>query len=177
MTYISWSIDFALYLWYYLMEKRHTLDIYSMWPSDWLQNISRSPWPVFHGSVILPYISYYLMGKWHTWDISSIWPDDWPQNIFGSLWPQSSRKVQDSRTKPANFHFVLQNILVCLTNVLWNLAKKIIFWQHNKSCKYFFCPAKDLSLSDSCPVSIKKFSRRLWPIWSSDFALYLYSTI
>ena len=31
---------------------------------------------------------------------------------------QSSRKLQDCLTKPANFLSVLQKILVCLTNVL-----------------------------------------------------------
>ena len=56
MTYISWFSDFALYLEYYLLDKCHTWDITSMWPNEWPLTISRSLWPIFHGSVILPYI-------------------------------------------------------------------------------------------------------------------------
>ena len=55
-TYISWFSDFALYLEYYLLVKCHTWDISSMWPNEWPLTISRSLWPIFHGSVILPYI-------------------------------------------------------------------------------------------------------------------------
>ena len=36
---------------------------------------------------------------------------------------QSSRKVEDCLTKPANFHFVLQKNSVSLTNVLWILTQ------------------------------------------------------
>ena len=56
MTYISWFSDFALYLEYYLLDKCHTWDISSLWPDYWCQNISLLVWPIFHGSVILPYI-------------------------------------------------------------------------------------------------------------------------
>ena len=56
MTYISWFSDFALYLEYYLLDKCHTWDISSLWPDYWSQNISLLVWPIFHGSVILPYI-------------------------------------------------------------------------------------------------------------------------
>ena len=56
MTYISWFSDFALYLEYYLLDKCHTWDITSMWPNEWPLTISRSLWPIFHASVILPYI-------------------------------------------------------------------------------------------------------------------------
>ena len=56
MTYISWFSDFALYLEYYLLDKCHTWDISSLWPDYWRQNISLLVWPIFHGSVILPYI-------------------------------------------------------------------------------------------------------------------------
>ena len=56
VTYISWFSDFALYLEYYLLDKCHTWDITSMWPNEWPLTISRSLWPIFHGSVILPYI-------------------------------------------------------------------------------------------------------------------------
>ena len=82
MTYISWFSDFALYLEYYLLDKCHTWDISSMWPNEWPLTISRSLWPIFHGSVILPYIlNTYLLDKCHTWDISSLWPDYWRQNV------------------------------------------------------------------------------------------------
>ena len=56
VTYISWFSDFALYLEYYLLDKCHTWDISSLWPNYWRQNISLLVWPIFHGSVILPYI-------------------------------------------------------------------------------------------------------------------------
>ena len=56
VTYISWFSDFALYFEYYLLDKCHTWDITSMWPNEWPLTISRSLWPIFHGSVILPYI-------------------------------------------------------------------------------------------------------------------------
>ena len=56
MTCISWFSDFALYLEYYLLDKCHTWDISSLWPDYWHQNISLLVWPIFHGSVILPYI-------------------------------------------------------------------------------------------------------------------------
>ena len=56
VTYISWFSDFALYLEYYLLDKCHTWDIKSMWPNEWPLTISRSLWPIFYGSVILPYI-------------------------------------------------------------------------------------------------------------------------
>ena len=56
VTNISWFSDFAVYLEYYLLDKCHTWDISSMWPNEWPLTISRSLWPIFHGSVILPYI-------------------------------------------------------------------------------------------------------------------------
>ena len=56
MTYISWFSDFALYLEYYLLDKCHTWDISSLWPDYWRQNLPLLVWPIFHGSVILPYI-------------------------------------------------------------------------------------------------------------------------
>ena len=56
VTYISWFSDFALYLEYYLLDKCRTWDITSMWPNEWPLTISRSLWPIFHGSVIFPYI-------------------------------------------------------------------------------------------------------------------------
>ena len=56
VTYISWFSDFALYLEYYLLDKCHTWDISSMWPNEWPLTISRSLWPIFHASVLLPFI-------------------------------------------------------------------------------------------------------------------------
>ena len=109
MTYISWFSDFALYLEYYLLDKCHTWDNSSMWPNEWPLTISRSLWPIFHGSVILPYILNTIcwinvtpgilvpcdpmndhllyLGHCHTWDISSLWPDYWRQNISLLVWP------------------------------------------------------------------------------------------
>ena len=48
----------------------------------------RSAWPIFHGSVILPYIlnSIWCMNM-IIWDNCSVWPDVWPQNKLRSLWP------------------------------------------------------------------------------------------
>ena len=39
-----------------MLDKCHTWDISSLWPDYWRQNISLLVWPIFHGSVILPYI-------------------------------------------------------------------------------------------------------------------------
>ena len=54
----------------------------------WPKNKCRSLWPIFHGSVILPYI---LKTVWCIntilWDYESVWPDVWPQNKCRSLWP------------------------------------------------------------------------------------------
>ena len=45
-------------------------------------------WPVFHGSVILPYI---LKATWYInmilWANESVWLEAWPQNKSWSLWP------------------------------------------------------------------------------------------
>ena len=59
-----------------------------MWPNEWPLTISRSLWPIFHGSVIFAlYLEYYLLVKCHTWDITSMWPNEWPLTISRSLWP------------------------------------------------------------------------------------------
>ena len=47
---------FCLISWIYLLDKCNTWDINSMWPNEWPLTISRSLWPIFHASVILPYI-------------------------------------------------------------------------------------------------------------------------
>ena len=88
LTYISWFSDFALYLEYYLLDKCHTWDISSMWPSEWPLTISRSLWPIFHASVILPFIfDYYFMENCHTWIIISMWQNDLHTNTSRSVWP------------------------------------------------------------------------------------------
>ena len=53
-----------------------------LWVMKW-----RSAWPIFHGSVILPYIlkTIWCMNM-IVWDNGSVWPDVWPQNKR-SLWP------------------------------------------------------------------------------------------
>ena len=57
MTHISWSIDYAVQLDYFLLEKCYTLNISSMWHEGWPQNVCMSLWPTFHSPVIFPYIS------------------------------------------------------------------------------------------------------------------------
>ena len=48
----------------------------------------RSPWPIFNGPVILPYI---LKPIWYMntllQDYESVWHNIWPQNKCRSLWP------------------------------------------------------------------------------------------
>ena len=62
-------------------------DLY-LWSDAWPQNKCRSPWPIFHGPVILPYIlktiwcMYIILSEYE-----SVWPDVWPQNKCRSLWP------------------------------------------------------------------------------------------
>ena len=88
MTYISCFSDFALYLEYYLLDKCHTWDISSLWPDYWRQNISLLVWPIFHGSVILPYILNTICWINVTpGNITSMWPNEWPLTISRSLWP------------------------------------------------------------------------------------------
>ena len=59
-----------------------------VWPDVWPKNKCRSVWPIFHGSVILPYI---LKTIWCMniilWDYESVWHNIWPQNKCRSLWP------------------------------------------------------------------------------------------
>ena len=60
----------------------------SVWLDALPQNKTVSGWPVFHGSVILPYI---LKAIWcmnmKRWANKSVWLDAWPQNKSWSLWP------------------------------------------------------------------------------------------
>ena len=60
----------------------------SVWLDALPQNKTVSRWPVFHGSVILPYI---LKAIWCInmilWANKSVWLNAWPQNKSWSLWP------------------------------------------------------------------------------------------
>ena len=84
MTYISPSINFALYLEDYLMYEHHNLGLWVSMIYVWPQNKYRLLWPIYHGPVILPYI---LKTFWYMntvlWDYESVWPDVWPQNKYG----------------------------------------------------------------------------------------------
>ena len=79
MTYILQS--FACYIEDYLIYEHHTLGWLDVWP----KSKCRSMWPIFHGSVILPYI---LKTIWCTivilCDNESVWCE--PKNIR-SQWP------------------------------------------------------------------------------------------
>ena len=67
----------------------------SVWLDALPQNKTVSRWPVFHGSVILPYILKaiwcILKAIWCInmilWANKSVWLDAWPQNKSWSLWP------------------------------------------------------------------------------------------
>ena len=88
MTYISWFSDFALYLEGYWGINMIPWNNESVWLDAWPQNKSGSMRPIFHGSVILPYI---LKAIWCInmipWNNESVWLDARPQNKSGSLWP------------------------------------------------------------------------------------------
>ena len=58
----------------------------SVWPDVWSKNKCRSLWPIFYGSVILPYILTVWCLNIILQDYESVWPDIWPQNKCGSLW-------------------------------------------------------------------------------------------
>ena len=64
------------------------LDYESVWPDAWSKNKYRSPWPIFHGPMILPYIlttiwcMYIILSEYE-----SVRPDVWPQNKCRSMWP------------------------------------------------------------------------------------------
>ena len=59
-----------------------------MWYNDWQHNKCRSPWPIFHGPVILPYILNVI---WYIniiiWDYESVWSNSWPKSKCRTLWP------------------------------------------------------------------------------------------
>ena len=66
----------------------------SVWLHAWPQNKSGSLWPIFHGSVILPYILKVIWCiNMIPWANESVWLDAWPENKSGSLWPIFHRSV------------------------------------------------------------------------------------
>ena len=75
MTYISWSSDFALYLWLYLIDKHDALGTcsashYISWSSDFAL-----------------YLGPYQIGGHHTLDTCSVWHCQRPHTICNSVWP------------------------------------------------------------------------------------------
>ena len=88
LTYISWFSDFASIFKIYWCINMIPWNNESVWLDALPQNKTVSRWPVFHGSVILPYI---LKAIWCInmilWANKSVWLDAWPQNKSWSLWP------------------------------------------------------------------------------------------
>ena len=87
VTYISWSIDFALHFEDNLMYEDYIWDYGSVWHDIWPQNKCRALWPIFHGPVILSSISNT---KWCMNVIFSdneiVWPKLWTCK-YKSTWP------------------------------------------------------------------------------------------
>ena len=185
MTYISWFSDFALYLEYFLLDKCHTWDISSLWPDFWRQNISLLVWPIFHGSVILPYIlnticwinvtpgillpcdpmndhllylghcDLYFMVQWFC--LISWILDKCHTWDISSLWPDYWR----------------QNISVCVTYISWfsDFALYLEYYLLDK------CHTWDITSMwpNEWPLTI---SRSLWPIFHGSVILpYILNTI
>ena len=144
MTYISWSSDFALYLedWCMNIILR---DYESVWPDVWPQNKCRSLWPVFDGTLILPYIlkTIWCMNIIHyTWDYESVRPDLWPQNIYRPLKPIFHG--------PVILPYILNSISWMSVILVIMSHCDVTFNQKKKKCR------------SQCPI----FS------WSGNFALY-----
>ena len=114
--FISWSSDFALYLEDYLMYEHHTFGLWVSMSDVWPQNKCRSQWPIFHGSVILPYI---LKTIWFMniilLDYESVWLDIWPQNKYRSLWPILHG--------PVILSYVLKTIFDISTPYFWSMSQ------------------------------------------------------
>ena len=157
-----------------------------MWPNEWPLTISRSLWPIFHGSVILPYI-LYLLDKCHTWDITSMWLNEWPLTISRSLWPIFHGSV------------ILPYILntICWINVTPGIlvpcdpiidVKIYLCWCDLYFMVQWFCHISWIHLLDKChtwdissmwpnewPLTI---SRSLWPIFHASVILpFIFITI
>ena len=98
MAYISWSSDFALYLWLFQIGRHHTLDSCSVWHCEWLHTICRSLWPIFHGPVTLPCISPPLTPwLWHAQQICK--ENVWYTERLTNIWPVCRQKHMFLRTK------------------------------------------------------------------------------
>ena len=82
----SWFSDFAILKTNWCINVI-PLNNESVWLDALPQNKTVSLWPIFHGSVILPYI---LKAIWciNTKPLAneSVWLDVWPQTKSGSLW-------------------------------------------------------------------------------------------
>ena len=83
MTYISWSIDFALYLEDCLMYELRNYE--SVWPDVWPKNKCRSLWSIFHDFTL--YFEDYLMCEQYTLGLLVSMTRHWPKNKCRSLWP------------------------------------------------------------------------------------------
>ena len=71
VIYISWSSDFALYMYLEdnLMDKCHNWNIGSMWCKDVPHKMYLVQWPTFHGPVIPSYLEDFLVEECCTEDI------------------------------------------------------------------------------------------------------------
>ena len=72
-TYISWSIDFVLYLADYLMDECLVLEILIQCDTTLtLNDICRSVSYISWSSDFALYLESYLMDKCHNWNIGSV---------------------------------------------------------------------------------------------------------
>ena len=119
MTLISWSIDFALYL--YLIEKCHTLGISSMWHEEWPQYICRSMWPIFHSPMIMPFISIedYLIMPYISMTIL------WRNVIPWILVPCDMKAELKIYSCQCDLYFMVQSFLLIFWRLWWT---NIIPW-------------------------------------------------
>ena len=89
MTYISWSNDFAEYFEDSLMEECYIWDIWSVWLKEWPHKIYMGQWLIFQDPVVLPYICKTI---WWMNDILRIinkckLHKDWPHKRYVGQWP------------------------------------------------------------------------------------------
>ena len=123
---ILWFSDFALYLEGYLMFKHDTLERWVSMTWCLTSNKSGSLWPIFHGSVILPYILKAIWGiNMIPWNNEWVWLDSWPQKKSGSLWPIFYGSVI--------LPYILKAIW-CINMIPWNNESVWLdAWPQNKS--------------------------------------------
>ena len=90
------------------------------------KNKSGSLWPIFHGSVILPYIFKAIWGiNMIPWNNESVWLDALPQNKTMSLCPVFHGSVI--------LPYILKAIW-CINMILWaNKSVWLDAWPQNKS--------------------------------------------